>query len=884
MQKRVQELLQGRGGSYVLPFFWQHGEDEATLRDYMRAIYEANIREVCVECRPHPDFCGPKWWTDMDIIMDEARTRGMRVWLLDDSHFPTGYANGGFIDADPSLCKKYLSFATADVAGPMPEVNLDVYAEIAQTYAPSPFPAPASPMRAAPPVRHFDTDKLMRILAYQIDKGGTIGQCLDITEYMDENGMLTWDVPTGMWRIYIEFFTQNGGGRPDYMNVLCRASVRVLIDHVYEPTYAHYKDDFGKTFAGFFSDEPLMGNFPNNYAHGGLIGSKHMSLPWNEEVPEMLRERLGEDWELLMPMLWDTNSSAELTGQVRHAYMDAITLLIREHFSYQLGDWCRAHGVEYIGHIVEDMNSSSQISSSLGHYFRSLDGQDMGGIDVIGGGTMPGGENRMSRNADMPSGGDFYHFMLAKLASSHAHIDPKKKGRSMVELYGAYGWNLGISSMRYIADNFLLRGVNHYVPHAFSPKAFPDPDCPPHYYAHGENPQYRAFGHLMAYVQRVSHLISGGKPSVSVALLHSDMARWAGKCMTAEVPARVLAEGQIDFFTIPSDVLDDAAVCSFDGKLQINGLRYDALVVPEYEFITGNVMKFAEQAKAAGFPVLFINSLPKYLSEYNTPCAIDGTVVPLEGLVAALRELGACEVTVAPACEDIRHYHYTSEDGEIYLLSNENTGNVWTGSVTVPTTGDACIYDAMANVLRPLCYEAVEGGTQLNVTLKPYEPIIVVFGDRGEDLVPALEPVGTAVKLSGFDVSICESKEYPNFRDNFQLETAKNIAFKYPDFSGFIRYETSFSTEAGSAVLELNAIDQGVEVWCNDQYIGMQISPSYLFDLTPALKPGENKLRIEVATTLDRKVRAMVKGGFSMHRIATLEPSGLVGDVTVWTK
>ena len=36
------------------------------------------------------------------------------------------------------------------------------------------------------------------------------------------------------------------------------ASCRVLIDAVYEPHYAHYGEEFGKTIAGFFSDEPEL--------------------------------------------------------------------------------------------------------------------------------------------------------------------------------------------------------------------------------------------------------------------------------------------------------------------------------------------------------------------------------------------------------------------------------------------------------------------------------------------------------------------------------------------------------------------------------------------------------------------------------------------------
>ena len=74
MNKKVKDLLAGRGGNYILPFFWQHGEEEATLREYMRVIHNSNIGAVCVESRPHPDFCGPKWWQDMDAILDEQRS------------------------------------------------------------------------------------------------------------------------------------------------------------------------------------------------------------------------------------------------------------------------------------------------------------------------------------------------------------------------------------------------------------------------------------------------------------------------------------------------------------------------------------------------------------------------------------------------------------------------------------------------------------------------------------------------------------------------------------------------------------------------------------------------------------------------------------------
>ena len=59
MNKKILKLMKEKGNNYIFPFLWMHGEDEQTLREYMRVIYDSNIRAVCVESRPHPDFAGP---------------------------------------------------------------------------------------------------------------------------------------------------------------------------------------------------------------------------------------------------------------------------------------------------------------------------------------------------------------------------------------------------------------------------------------------------------------------------------------------------------------------------------------------------------------------------------------------------------------------------------------------------------------------------------------------------------------------------------------------------------------------------------------------------------------------------------------------------------
>ena len=103
MIEKITALLQEQSENHLMPFFWQHGEDEAMLRKYMEVIESSGCRAVCVESRPHPDFCGPRWWADMDVILNEARRQGMKIWILDDSHFSTGFTNGAVKNASLEL-------------------------------------------------------------------------------------------------------------------------------------------------------------------------------------------------------------------------------------------------------------------------------------------------------------------------------------------------------------------------------------------------------------------------------------------------------------------------------------------------------------------------------------------------------------------------------------------------------------------------------------------------------------------------------------------------------------------------------------------------------------------------------------------------------------
>lgn len=857
MLKTITECLNGKEENYIIPFLWLHGEDEETLKSYMAAIYEANIRAVCLESRPHPDFLGPKWWQDLDIILDEAKKRNMKVWILDDQHFPTGAAAGAVKTAPAELHKQYLACNMTDIFGPQRRVRLDI-GKLAST--------PQNPI--APQLPDYDDDCLLAIVAARLDGG--IGSGPDHVEETVvltgkiEEGYLIWDVPAGMWRVFAFYVTHNGAS-PDYINLVAPDSCKILLDTVYEAHYARYADEFGKTIAGFFSDEPFLGNLSGN-AQGCIVGKTRMPLPWSKEMETALKELWGENYPVNLPALWGEMGTAEETADIRNTFMNALTDLVKKSFSEQIGNWCRDHGVEYIGHIIEDNNASEGLGASVGHYFRGLWGQDMAGIDDIGAQITVGGANVEHISIAGSGDGEFYHHVLGKLGSSLAHIDPKKKDRCVCECFGAYGWTEGTQTMKYIADHLLADGVNHFVPHAFSAKAFPDFDCPPHFYAGGEDILFPAFGKLMAYMNRTAHILSAYQHTAPVAVLYHAEAAWSGqRWMKMQKCARILREHQIDFDILPSEVLELK-----DKILTVNGRQYKALVIPGCEYLGEKAAAFCKKAKAVDFPVYFSDFAPKN---------VQGTTVGLLDLADILADM--TDVTLTPFHTDIRIYHGIKKgEGHVYFLFNESTWSSFEGRLKVKADGKCYRYDPMENRI----FRRKLAGGSIPVRLNPMESALFIVTDAEIEATEELpEMTGTALLNGKWTISLKENGEFVPYEVTERLD-----GIMKDGWSGTICYEYQIpgGTLPGDAdyiMLKLPQVRETAEVWCNGKYVGNAIAAPFCFELTHAWKKGKNLLRIEVTSTMEQKVKAASGGkdwfismqkvwyGYGMSDIPVLE-------------
>ena len=204
----------------------------------------------------------------------------------------------------------------------------------------------------------------------------------------------------------------------DYIDVLNPESCRAMLAAVYEPHYEHFGEYFGNTFVGFFSDEPGFKNRPGTYSN--KLGLMYEIYPWRDDLPRLIAESAGvsqEDVWRWMPALWE--DLGDRTALIRSHYMDVVTRLYQENLPRMLGEWCHAHGMMYIGHVIEDQDTHMRMSYGSGHFFRSLDGQDMSGIDIVLMQDIPGFNDSIHR-APIADGGiadpAFFRYTLPKLA------------------------------------------------------------------------------------------------------------------------------------------------------------------------------------------------------------------------------------------------------------------------------------------------------------------------------------------------------------------------------------------------------------------------------------------------------------------------------------
>ena len=491
--------------------------------------------------------------------------------------------------------------------------------------------------------------------------------------------------------------------------------------------------------------------------------------------------------------------------------------------------------------------------------------------------------------------GEFFHYALGKLGASCGQLDPKKKGRTMCELFGAYGWKFGVRDMKYLLDHLLVKGINYLVPHAFSMAEYPDIDCPPHFYARGNNPQFPYFAELMKYGDRMCKLLSNGLHVASVAVLYDGEADWAGNHMPMQKVCRELIEHQIDFNIVSRDMLTNLK--AYNGKVEgnvlyINGIRFEALVVPYTEQIAADFVEFVKENPE--FPVIFTDKLPERTVNGDNLSVLSACkVIALSDISTALKNKGIYDIIVDTEFKDLSFYHYIKDGKNLFVFLNESAEDKFSGNVMLLATKDVIYYDVWNQEYQKI--ENVpailknENAVQISLELEPGE--IAVFienkdeetGIEHKSFAKQRNSCEKQIGLTSWKVSKVRAIDYPDFGETIQMETLEPVSFKEPTFSGIIRYESEAELEEmpTEAYLYAEHVYEVMKVIVNENEVGKCIRPPYQMNITNYLKTGINKIVIEVATTPAREQLNGMRPPFDFSH-ETLEPTGMYGNVKIF--
>ncbi|MDR1478829.1 MAG: hypothetical protein LBJ00_07800, partial [Planctomycetaceae bacterium] len=209
------------------------------------------------------------------------------------------------------------------------------------------------------------------------------------------------------------------------------------------------------------------------------------------------------------------------------------------------------------------------------------------------------------------------------------------------------------------------------------------------------------------------------------------------------------------------------------------------------------------------------------------------------------------------------------------------------------------LWDAVTGNITPIAVKHESFmRTQVELDLLQSESRFVVFRNNGGQIPPP------AKEFAQTPITNDWSLEFPAGWGIDEPLTLKELkAWKDLDispegkaFSGTATYTTTFKVDenvAGKIILDLGEVDMVAEVFVNDQKVQTLWSKPYQTDIANFTQSGENKLRIEVTSTLfnrliydagqpaEKRKTWTISGPNEKHQ---LHQTGLLGPVKLLTE
>ena len=469
----------------------------------------------------------------------------------------------------------------------------------------------------------------------------------------------TWSAPAGTSRIarLIRFECPSMLWFESYLDTLSQKACDAFIASTYDKHEAVLGDLKAMGLEGFFTDEPALSTYPDDLRR----------IPWTPELVDAFKARKGYD---LLDFIPDLFGVTERGKQVRCDYWDLATSLFENAFFKTIHDWCEKRGLKMIGHPLGEEPLFFQFRC-LGTIFPYLKHFHMPGLDHL---AIQVGKGQAST-------------LSPKMVESAALLAGRE--RTMTETFGESGWGLTLREMKWMADWQMAHGINYIIPHAFyySVAGRRKKDSPPSEFF--QSPFWPYYQYFADYTARITAAMTGGEHVARIAVLYPMSSVWA-EFVPGETVSPVVQELETAFWPLGAAllnlhrdfiVLDEAsfAKAQVNGKtFTVNGLEFDAVVIPKITVIREDALATLKQIAATGTAVA-VSSAPVKILSVNGP--EPGAELDLTSLGITLTEgasASALERALAPVpadvqltnADDVFYLHRRKEGKDLYFLAN----------------------------------------------------------------------------------------------------------------------------------------------------------------------------------------------------------------------
>jgi hypothetical protein len=234
-----------------------------------------------------------------------------------------------------------------------------------------------------------------------------------------------------------------------YVDLLNPAMVKEFIETSYIPYADRYKNYFGKTALGIFTDEPQFYPITDGIDHDGV-------QPFSPVLTGKFKQDNGYDLIPVITALFDTIPGFE---KIRLDYYRTLSSQMEASFSKQIGNFCASNNMMFTGHYNGEDGPMS-VRNNVGDLMIQLRNMQQPGLDHLG-----------------------LHIDNALYAIRNISSVANQYGisRRLSEAYGISGQNMNFEDRIWIASWHTLNGVNHLCPHLalYSMKGTRKRDYPP---------------------------------------------------------------------------------------------------------------------------------------------------------------------------------------------------------------------------------------------------------------------------------------------------------------------------------------------------------------------------------------------------------------------